>query len=194
MGTGSEKRERLIRAAREVVYRQGYAPTTLAQIAQAASVPLGNVYYYFKTKDAIAEAVIDARLAEVRATLERAERHERPEDRLAGLLELLLEGCGDVARRGCPYGSLVHEMERRPGPLGARAALLLELQRRWMETQFQAIGLGRRARGLALELLCATQGAALVTHALGDPNLMRERFRGLQSWIRGLARRAGPGP
>ena len=37
-------------AARELVHRQGVARTTLADIAQAADVPVGNVYYYFRQK------------------------------------------------------------------------------------------------------------------------------------------------
>jgi len=185
-----DKRERLIRAGRDMIYRQGYAPTTLAQIAEAASVPLGNVYYYFKTKEAIAEAVIDARLAELRAALERAERKQLPEERLAALLEIQLEGCDEVARRGCPYGSLAQELEKRDGPLGSRAALLVEVQREWMERQFLAMGLSQRARDLALELLCAAQGAALVAHALGDAGVMHRRLRDLEAWIQGLAREA----
>jgi hypothetical protein len=76
--------------------------------------------------------------------------------------------------------------------LGSRAALLVEVQREWMERQFQAMGLNQRARDLALELLCAAQGAALVAHALGDPGVMRRRFRDLEAWIRGLAREATP--
>src|SRR5436190_1322862 len=51
------KRERLVTAAQELVYRQGVARTTLAHIAEAADVPVGNVYYYFKTKDDIVGAV-----------------------------------------------------------------------------------------------------------------------------------------
>jgi len=45
------KRDRLIAAAGETIYRQGVEATTIADIAEAADVPVGNVYYYFKTKD-----------------------------------------------------------------------------------------------------------------------------------------------
>ena len=45
------KRERLVAAACLVLHEQGVERTTLADIAQAADVPVGNVYYYFKTKD-----------------------------------------------------------------------------------------------------------------------------------------------
>jgi AcrR family transcriptional regulator len=36
---------------------QGVERTTIADIAPAADVPLGNVYYYFKMKDDIVDAV-----------------------------------------------------------------------------------------------------------------------------------------
>ena len=56
------KRERLVTAARRVLYEHGLEKTTLADIAAAADVPLGNVYYYLKTKDAqeLAVALIAA--------------------------------------------------------------------------------------------------------------------------------------
>ena len=58
------KRARLVAAARQMVHQQGVESTTLADIAQAAGVPLGNVYYYFKTKDDIIQAVVESHLRE----------------------------------------------------------------------------------------------------------------------------------
>jgi AcrR family transcriptional regulator len=52
------KRDRLVAAARELIHRQGIEKTTIADIARAADVPAGNVYYYFKTKDDLIEAAI----------------------------------------------------------------------------------------------------------------------------------------
>ena len=57
------KRERLVAGASEVIHRQGVERTTIADIARAADVPVGNVYYYFKTKDELVEAAIDSRHA-----------------------------------------------------------------------------------------------------------------------------------
>ena len=37
------KRDRLIAAAREMIHRQGVEATTLADIAEASDVPLGNI-------------------------------------------------------------------------------------------------------------------------------------------------------
>ena len=55
------KRDRLIEAAKAKFYQQGVTRTTLADIAQQAQVPLGNVYYHFRTKGALVQAVVQAR-------------------------------------------------------------------------------------------------------------------------------------
>ena len=65
------------------MYRQGVARTTLADIAQAADVPVGNVYYYFKTKDDIIAAVVEAHQDRLRASFADLERrHSSPKARL----------------------------------------------------------------------------------------------------------------
>jgi TetR/AcrR family transcriptional regulator, transcriptional repressor for nem operon len=48
----------------------GFRQTTLADIAREARVPLGNVYYYLKTKDDIGRSIIDRLVSQVRANLE----------------------------------------------------------------------------------------------------------------------------
>ncbi|MFD0574551.1 TetR/AcrR family transcriptional regulator [Kitasatospora gansuensis] len=64
------KRERLAAAAAQVLHEKGVEQTTLADIARAADVPVGNVYYYFKTKNELVEAAIDAHLQGLRAAIE----------------------------------------------------------------------------------------------------------------------------
>ena len=48
--TKTDKRSRLIQTAVKLAYLHGFRTTSLADIAEAAKVPVGNVYYYFKTK------------------------------------------------------------------------------------------------------------------------------------------------
>ena len=63
------KRQRLIDSARELIHEQGVQRTTLAQIAERADVPPGNVYYYYKTRDELVHAVIESRVAPVSSTV-----------------------------------------------------------------------------------------------------------------------------
>ena len=58
MARRNDKRSRLVNAADKLFHEQGVSTTTLANIAQLADVPLGNVYYYFKSKESIVFAVI----------------------------------------------------------------------------------------------------------------------------------------
>jgi AcrR family transcriptional regulator len=63
--TDIDKRSRLVSAAVGLAYQNGFGATSLADIAREAEVPLGNVYYYFKTKDEIGEAIVELRLADM---------------------------------------------------------------------------------------------------------------------------------
>ena len=64
--TQPDKRTQLIETAMKLAYRNGFRETSLADIAEAAHVPVGNVYYYFKTKEELGEAVVERRLAQFR--------------------------------------------------------------------------------------------------------------------------------
>jgi AcrR family transcriptional regulator len=61
-----DKRTRLIETATKLAYGRGFRETSLADIAEAARVPVGNVYYYFKTKDELAEAVVAPHVSPLR--------------------------------------------------------------------------------------------------------------------------------
>jgi AcrR family transcriptional regulator len=158
------KRERLIAAACDLFYRQGIAATTLAHIAEAAEVPLGNMYYYFKTKDDIVAAVVEARTEEIRsATAALQRRHGSPKARLKAL-------CTELANSGTAH------------PV---TAPLMQTLVDWTEQQFHAMG-RRDAHDLALELIIAYQGSTVVTNALGQPDLMAHEARRLEKWITAL--------
>src|SRR5690348_13605169 len=84
------KRERLIAAACATVYQQGIEKTTIADIAAAAGIPVGNVYYYFKAKDDIVQAVVESHLRDADALLAAIEAdHDDPRDRLKALFAAL---------------------------------------------------------------------------------------------------------
>src|ERR1700757_3726214 len=126
------KRERLIAAACDLFYRQGIAGTTLADIAAAAEVPVGNMYYYFKTKDDIVTAVVDARTEEIRsATAALQRRHGSPKARLKALVGLLADSRDTIADHGCPLGTLCTELANQSGQSPALTAPLMQTLLGW---------------------------------------------------------------
>jgi AcrR family transcriptional regulator len=60
-----EVREQVVQSARQVFARYGYKKTALDDIAHEARKGKSTIYYYFKSKDEIFKAVIDAE-AEIR--------------------------------------------------------------------------------------------------------------------------------
>jgi AcrR family transcriptional regulator len=180
------KRERLVTAAGELVYRHGVARTTLADIAQAADVPVGNVYYYFKTKDDIVGAVVQAHGDRLESTLAALERqHRSPKARLKALMRMLATRADSIARYGCRYGTLCSELAKQAEGSDPLAALLMRILLDWAEQQFRAMG-RRDARDLAVELVASYEGSAVLTGVLGQPELMARQTRRLQRWIEAL--------
>jgi TetR/AcrR family transcriptional repressor of nem operon len=181
-----DKRQRLVAGAREVIHQQGVEKTTIADIAQAAEVPVGNVYYYFKTKDELVEAAIEGHAGDVRALLDSLERHRTPQARLKGLVRALTDQRELAAQYGCPLGSLCSELDKRTDGLDRTCGQLLELPIDWAETQFRQMG-RRDARDLAIALIAAYQGIALLTNTFRDPELMPREARRLERWVDSLA-------
>ena len=184
------KRDRLVAGAGETIYRQGVEATTIADIAEAADVPVGNVYYYFKTKDELVAATIDAYAQEDHELLSSIEQqHRTPRARLKGLVRLLVAQSDRVMLHGCPRGSLCSELEKQDNDLARACTALMRTPIDWVEQQFKAMG-RRDARDLAFSLLASYQGIALFTNAFRDPELIAREGRRLERWIDSLARDA----
>src|SRR5258708_5693271 len=97
-----DKRTRLIETAMKLAYRNGFRETSLADIAEAAHVPVGNVYYYFKTKEELGEAVVERRLAQFRELREEMDRLNSPKERLFAFVEGVHGNREELGRGGCP--------------------------------------------------------------------------------------------
>ncbi|HXW88180.1 MAG TPA: TetR/AcrR family transcriptional regulator [Streptosporangiaceae bacterium] len=183
VGRRPGKRERLIAAAMQLVHQQGIERTTLADIAKAADVPLGNVYYYFKTKDEVIAAVIDAHARQVRATLAALEAdHRSPRSRLKALVREFTAQSEIVADYGCPLGSLCSELDKRVRESSLPAAELMRLPIEWAEDQFRSLG-RPDARDLAFDLMAAYEGSALLANTMHDPGVLSRAARRISHWI-----------
>ncbi|MFD0535396.1 TetR/AcrR family transcriptional regulator [Actinomadura luteofluorescens] len=109
-------RSAVLDAAAALFADQGFTATTIDDVAQAARVSKGTVYYHFTDKAHLFEAVFrdrQERLAEDVAAA--AMRHDRPWPRLDAALDAYLEGTvTDAAHR-----SLLQQAPRRWAPSAA---------------------------------------------------------------------------
>ena len=179
------KRQRRVASASDLLYRQGVARTTLADVAEAADVPAGNVYYYFKTKDELVEAVIDAHAGELRKMFASFERDPDPRARLRAFVRSRAQTGEYAARYGCPDGSLSQELGKRADGLDRSAATLMALYVDWSAEQFRLMGI-KDARDSAVTLIAGAEGAALLANAFRDPGIMTRQARQLERWLDSL--------
>jgi len=181
-----DKRQRLVEGASLVLHQQGVEKTTLADIAQAADVPVGNVYYYFKTKDELVQAAIDAHTHDIQTMLASFDRHRSPKARLKALVRALTDQRELAARYGCPHGTLCSELNKRDDDLERDAAILMQVLIDWVEQQFRSMG-RRDARDLAVAMIASYQGIMLLTNTFREPELVVREARRLDRWIDSLA-------
>jgi TetR/AcrR family transcriptional regulator, transcriptional repressor for nem operon len=187
-GRGTAQRARLLHAAEQATYHHGFANTALADIARRARIPLGNVYYYFKTKDQISQAIIHLRLTRFRKLLKEFEKTGGPGERLCAFVQTKITHRIRLARHGCPVGTLCSELHKQNGAVARQSTTLLAEALTWMEAQFRSLGKAEDARGLAIHLLSATQGISVLAQAFRDPKLIDLEAARLQSWIRSFVR------
>ena len=183
---GNGKRERLVRSAADLVHRRGVDSPSLAEIARGAGVPPGNVYYYFKSRDELVGAVIDARADGLRRLLDSLDELAGPRERLKALARAWVDRRDDIAANGCPIGSLCSELNKRDRGLDRRAAAIVSTTADWLAGQFRQLG-RPDAPELATTMLATVQGAALLANTLRDPDVLAAQVGRLELWIDSLA-------
>jgi hypothetical protein len=109
--------------------------------------------------------------------------YEDPCQRLNAFVAMTLENRADLARSGCPMGSLCTELAKSGGPLAEQASHLLAEWIDWAEQQFRSLGAGETSAGLARHLLAALQGAAVLAHSFSTSDLVAGEGRRLIEWV-----------
>jgi TetR/AcrR family transcriptional repressor of nem operon len=182
-----DKRESLVRAAGSLFHRKGFEHTSLADIAAAAEVPLGNVYYYFKTRTELVKAVSEERLATLKALRAELEAIPSPRERLIAYVDSWEPRTDELTAHGCPVGSLCQETNKQGGPIAGEAAGVLRSTLDWIRDQFRDLGFReRQAREHAARMLGARQGSILLANTFKDPQYIRLESARLKEWLRAL--------
>jgi AcrR family transcriptional regulator len=179
-------RARLVQAAVNLVYQRGFGSTTLANIAIEAKVPPGNLYYYFKTKEEIAEAIVEQRLSELLAAQQALGKLKTPRERLCGLVVSWLKDRETVVKYGCPVGTFCTELNKDSGRTAQKASRIFSNLLAWVEAQFREFCPRRDARGHAVHLVSVLQGITVLAHCSKSPDLIALESRRLVGWIRSL--------
>lgn len=183
----AEKRAELVSAASTLFHEQGLTRTTLAHVAQRAQVSLGNLYYYFKTKEALAEVVISEHERILRSHFDAlTQAHGDPRIRLKLFVRAPLSAPERVVRFGCSHTSLCQEVEKlEPGSvLPTAAKQLLSAYLEWTAAQFEAYGFEQmEAAALGADLVGAVKGALLLANTMQSEELLKQQLARIERWL-----------
>ncbi len=181
---GDALRQRIVAAADQLFYIQGYENTSFSDIAEAVDISRGNFYYHFKSKDDILSAVLDARLEDIRAMLEEWEnQYPDPKQCIARYIDLLTTNQANVIKYGCSLGSLCSELTKLNHGMQNQATDILVLFRDWLTLQFRKLGQKKNATQHAMHLLARNQGIASMSNAFEDTKFLQSEVKQLKTWL-----------
>jgi AcrR family transcriptional regulator len=150
--------QRVIDAARDLFYAQGYE-VTIDTIAQRASVAKPTVYVHFGSKDALIQAVLESASAEFfsRLQLEVTRRSGDPAAQLLAPIDLLVAHLPDPAYHGC---LCLNAAATFPDPGHRAHKVLRDLDQRLLDTWtgLAARAGARQPDALARQLLLLFDG------------------------------------
>lgn len=177
-------RYRIIEAADQLFYQQGYENTSFADIAAAVQISSGNCYHHFKTKDEILAAVIEFRLAKTQALLEQwAKDGDTPEARIRSFIHILMMNKSKIKLYGCPVGTLCSELAKLDHVALDHANDIFTLFRAWLRKQFSQLGCKRESDDLAMYLLVQSQGVATLASAFQDEKIIKKEVKRINAWL-----------
>lgn len=182
---GDARREALVLAAAESIWLDGFAASSLAKIAGRADVPVGNVYYYYKTKADIALAVADLFVAQTQSLIDEIiAQSSKPKDRLSLLVEKLRASQPERVKHGCPIYAAVKEFERSVPQASTRAAQSFELLNGFVADELKRSGVRPSIANLQARNFVATwQGGITLSHALGESPILVEAFTRMERLV-----------
>jgi AcrR family transcriptional regulator len=196
---GLATRTRIVDATARLMFEHGVDSTTMDSVRDAADVSGSQMSHYFDGKPDLTREVVAERRRDV------VEFHTQPAFGALDSMEALqswMDACVDDAktvyrRGGCVYGSLAGELidgdAHIRNELAAGYDEWIELFRSGLTAMKQRGELRADAdpRHLAVSLVVAHQGGAMLTFVTGDPELLRINISGALEYVRSFAAHSG---
>ena len=192
---GRATRARIVDAAAKLMFQRGVAGTSIDEVRNVADVSGSQISHYFDDKRDLTRQVIAARCTDVQ------EFHTQPQfggfDSLQSLQTWADANIADIdavyRQGGCNYGSLAGELTEADPEVHADLAAGNE---RWLEL-LRAGLTAMRSRGdlrpdadprhLAVSLVAAHQGGAILTYAMDDPEPLRAALNSAVEYVHSFA-------
>jgi len=149
-----------------------------------ARVPVGNVYYYFKTKEELAEAVMERRLEEFRTARAEWDRLSSPNERLLAFVGSATRTGSNLRAEDVQLAACAPSCTRRACSREEIRALFTE-PIGWLEKQFGPPAAIRTHVNLQC-ISSLLSGDGCRGHGANDPEVVVMEVRRLKNWINTL--------
>jgi AcrR family transcriptional regulator len=197
---GLATRARIVDVAARLMFERGVANTSIDQVRRTAGVGGSQISHYFRDKRDLTRHVVASRRNDVQTF------HTQPQlsaldslDALQAWADACVSDIDAVYRvGGCVYGSLAGELIEADDQIHDDLSAGYD---EWIELFAAGVTAMRRRgelrpdadpRHLAVSLVTAHQGGAMITYATGDPEPLRVAVNAAVDYVRSFAARGVP--
>jgi TetR/AcrR family transcriptional repressor of nem operon len=185
MGRPSDARQRLIAAARNVIFAHSYASVSVDDLCATAGVAKSSFYHFFSSKQALVLAAIEEQWAWFDETVlaPAFAEHRPPLEQLWRFFDLTLErqqaqkqATGSM--RGCPAGNLTLELSTEDDVIRLRVEQFFQRWLHYFEDMLRAaqqqgaVPATLNVAVTAQALLAYFEGVMLLAKGRNDPALL----------------------
>lgn len=197
MARPSDARQRLIAAARDVIYAHSYAAVSVDELCAAAGVNKSSFYHFFSSKQDLVLVALESQWQWFEQTILSPTFSDQlpPQERIVRFFDLVLEQQYAQKQtgghmRGCPIGNLTLEMSTQDELIRARVERFFQQWLRYFERMLEEA----KAQGTvpatpdtavtAQALLAYFEGVVLLAKGRNDPAVIHALRMGALALMR----------
>jgi AcrR family transcriptional regulator len=180
-------RDRILKAARDLFYRNTIRSTGIDAIVTRAGVTKPTLYYYFESKDALIAAYLEDRNQAILSSLTKTVESTRGTiaDRIAAIFESIAAATPNRRWKGCPIVRGAAEFAADPEHVARRVAAVHKKQvELWLNEILKKEKIGG-ADLKAKQLAVLLDGAIIHAFMHGDPDYARAAGAAARSLLKG---------
>ncbi|MBO0324109.1 TetR/AcrR family transcriptional regulator [Muricauda sp. CAU 1633] len=180
---------------KELVFNNGFSGTSIDQILDKTGITKGAFFYHFKTKNALAKALIETYAHEDKAHLEWALQEteslkETPLKRLLQFVQLFIDTMSNTKEvSSCLYASYTHEPSQfDQETLAVVSNAILNWRHTFMELLNDTLANNSIKKGVDIESLADQftvifEGTFIISKALNDPTISAKQLQHFKNYL-----------
>ena len=188
---GEITKQKVLETARELFYLNGYNNTSIDDILKASKIKKGNLYFHFRSKEALGYAVIEGYLKdEIRTVDDVFAGPGSPMERLYRLFETFKKNLSDRGcRGGCPIGNFAIEMSDIHNGFRKKINRIFDA---WLERLVKLLNEAKQAnelpssidtKAMACFIVAVWEGGVMLVKTRKDPRVMGDCIKSLKGIV-----------